>query len=106
MRKPADKRERLRAARKLLGLDRTASLEEVKLAYRKKAKAHHPDRAEIRGDAAERPEMHQLTEAYQLLSDYCANYPVPLEPEQPPLDDEEWWMHRFGNDPLWGKGKG
>jgi hypothetical protein len=25
--------------------------------------------------------------------------------EDTPLDDSEWWMNRFGNDPVWGKNK-
>lgn len=105
MRKKGDKKARLKAARELLGLDRCASLEEIKLAYHRKAKAHHPDLSENRPDQ-EKVEMHRLTEAYQLLTAYCFSYPIPLEPDEPPLDDEEWWLDRFGNDPLWGKGKG
>lgn len=106
MRKKLDKRGQLRVARELLGLDRCASLAEIKLAYRREAKAHHPDLAEARTGGGERLEMHQLIEAYQLLTEYCLNYPIPLEPDRAPLDDEEWWMDRFGNDPLWGKGRG
>ncbi|HSH12274.1 MAG TPA: J domain-containing protein [Desulfurivibrionaceae bacterium] len=106
MRKKIGKGERLRAARELLGLDSYASLEEIKLAYRRKAKAHHPDLSEARAEAEERIEMHRLTEAYRVLTDYCFNYRIPLEPTEEPLDDEEWWLRRFGNDPLWGKGKG
>lgn len=106
MRKKIGKREQLRAARELLGLDSCASLEEIKLAYRCKAKAHHPDLNETRAGEEERIEMHRLTEAYRVLTDYCFSYRIPLEPADPPLDDEEWWLQRFGNDPLWGKGKG
>jgi hypothetical protein len=105
MPKKLDKRGQLRAARELLGLDKCASLEEIRLAYRRKAKAHHPDLGEARGEDEERIEMHRLTEAYQILTDYCFSYRIPLEPEAAPLDDQEWWMKRFGNDPLWGKGQ-
>lgn len=106
MRGKSDKRARLRAARELLELDSHASLEEIKLAYRRQARAHHPDLAGERGAAGEVIEMHRLTEAYRTLTDYCFSYRIPLEPEEAPLDDEEWWLNRFGNDPLWGKGKG
>ncbi|NTV12667.1 MAG: J domain-containing protein [Desulfobulbaceae bacterium] len=108
MQKNNSKWERIRAARELLDLDRRASLEEIKLAYRRKAKAHHPD---LIGSGPERVaggiEMHRLTEAYQTLTGYCFSYQIPLEPEPDnQLDDEEWWMQRFGSDPLWGKGRG
>ena len=105
MRRTTDKRAQLKAARELLDLDRIASLEEIKLAYRRKAKAHHPDLARPE-DGEEPVEMHRLTEAYRTLTEYCFSYPIPLEPDQAPLDDEEWWLDRFGNDPLWGKGRG
>jgi hypothetical protein len=105
MRKKLDKRGQLRAARQLLDLENCASLEEIKLAYRRKAKAHHPDLNEPQAGEEERIEMHRLTEAYRVLTDYCFSYRIPLEPEEGPLDDEDWWMQRFGNDPLWGKGK-
>lgn len=108
MRTKSAKWEEIRAARELLDLDRSASLEEIKQAYRRKAKAHHPDLAaagregEVDGTA-----MPRLTAAYQTLTDYCCRYRIPLEPDQDsPVDAEDWWMQRFGNDPLWGKGKG
>ena len=46
--------------------------------------------------------MHELTEAYQCLLAYCKEYRFPLMPgEDQPLDGEDWWMDRFGDDPLW-----
>ncbi|MDH5298561.1 MAG: J domain-containing protein [Desulfobulbaceae bacterium] len=94
-------RERLLAARDLLGLGESASLVEVRRAYRELAKQHHPDvAAESSGMS-----MPELTNAYQLLVDYCSNYAVPLALEEmAPQSDEEWWMDRFGHDPLWSKG--
>lgn len=108
MRKKSAKWERLRAARELLELDRSASLEEIKLAYRRLAKTHHPDRTGTRAEMdAGGIETHRLTEAYRILTDYCGSYRIPLEPDKDsPLDDEEWWMRKFGNDPLWGKDQG
>lgn len=48
---------------KILGIKSTASLEQIKKAYRKKVKKHHPD---IGGD----PELFkQIQEAYDILSD-------------------------------------
>ncbi|VAW41461.1 hypothetical protein MNBD_DELTA03-1382 [hydrothermal vent metagenome] len=38
---------------------------------------------------------------------YCAGYRFPLvcNEDSQPLDDEDWWLSRFGEDPLWGRGK-
>ncbi|MCK4837663.1 MAG: J domain-containing protein [Desulfobulbaceae bacterium] len=98
------KRARIIEARDLLGLETQASLDEIKKAYRVKAKLHHPDTAAT--DLDKKIDMQRLTEAYQVLLDYCTSYRFPLDPdENTPIDDEEWWMDRFGNDPLWGKKK-
>ena len=103
MAKPT-KRARIIEAQDLLGLDTHASLDEIKKAYRAKAKLHHPDTAAT--DLDKKIDMHRLTEAYRVLLDYCTTYRFPLDPdENTPVDDEEWWMDRFGNDPLWGKKK-
>src|SRR3977135_3065500 len=52
----------------VLGVARTASVEEIRSAYRKLARQYHPDvSANAEGDAAER--FKQVTEAYEVLSD-------------------------------------
>lgn len=95
-------RQRLVAARDLLGLGETASLNDIKKAYRLLCKQHHPDLADAGATAVA---MTALNDAYRLLLDFCNSYPVPLPPEDlQPQSDEDWWMERFGNDPLWGKG--
>jgi molecular chaperone DnaJ len=55
----------------ILGVSKTASEEEIKKAYRKKAHEHHPDKA--KGDEAK---FKEINEAYQVLSnkDKRANY--------------------------------
>jgi molecular chaperone DnaJ len=51
----------------ILGVDRGATAEEIKKAYRKVALAHHPDRNP--GDKAAEDAFKEASEAYQVLSD-------------------------------------
>ncbi|MDE3244568.1 MAG: molecular chaperone DnaJ [Acidobacteriota bacterium] len=51
----------------VLGLDRSASLEEIKKAYRKLAMQHHPDQNP--GDKASEEKFKEAAEAYGILSD-------------------------------------
>lgn len=52
---------------KILGVDRKASEEEIRKAYRELAKQHHPDRNPNNKQAEER--FKEINEAYQVLSD-------------------------------------
>src|SRR5436190_789381 len=52
---------------KLLGIDRLATLEEIKAAYRELAMKYHPDR-NIDNEAAEE-KFKEATEAYEVLGD-------------------------------------
>lgn len=98
--------QEIKAAKDLLGLGERASLSEIKQAFRRLAKKRHPDLAGAEAPASENSgSMHELTEAYRLLLDYCSNFRYPLAPNlDEPMDAEDWWMDRFGQDPLWGKG--
>ena len=51
----------------VLGVSKTATLEEIKKAYRKLAIANHPDRNQ--GDSAAEERFKEATEAYDILSD-------------------------------------
>lgn len=95
----------IKAAADLLDLGEKATLAEIKKAYRRLSKKHHPDvRKNPKGKTGEIA-MYNLTEAYQTLLQYCARYRFPLMPgDDEQLDAEDWWFERFGQDHLWGKG--
>jgi DnaJ-class molecular chaperone len=60
-------------ARQLLGLGETATLKEIKRAYRTLAHRHHPDK-QSGGESAGSEDMKRLNRAYKLLTDYCNEY--------------------------------
>ncbi len=93
------------AAKELLGLEDRATLAEMKKAYRRMCKLHHPD---VNGGKSSGDDdiIMQLTQAYGILMGHYTKYKVPLVPglvEE--IDPEDWWLDRFGQDPLWGKKK-
>jgi DnaJ-class molecular chaperone len=67
-------------ARRVLKLGESATLREIKRAYRKLARRHHPD---INGNAiGENDEaMKKLNWAYNLMTDYCAEYRYSFQEE-------------------------
>ena len=90
-------------ARDLLVLGEAATLAEIKRAYHRQSKLHHPDTA---GHGADSERMVRITAAYELLMQYCTAYRFPLsrpenDEESDLYDPEEWWQARFGQDPLW-----
>ena len=52
---------------KLLGVERTASAEEIHKAFRKLARQHHPDVARNKKEAEEK--FKEINEAHEVLSD-------------------------------------
>ncbi|MFA7347681.1 MAG: J domain-containing protein [Desulfurivibrionaceae bacterium] len=101
-----DEWKKIVEAKNLLGLPDQATLAEIKKAYRRLCKEHHPDLAPHRPEGPGL-EMHRLTEACRILLEYGKKYKIPLVPgEDQPLEGEDWWMARFGDDPLWGPGRG
>ena len=66
--------DQINEARQLLGLDDTATLKQIKEAYKRAANRYHPDRCqdEDKPECAEM--MKRMNQAYQLLMRYCAQY--------------------------------
>ncbi len=95
--------EAVEKARDILQLGDKATLGEIKRAYHRLSKQHHPDATRKEGDRHDE-HMYRITAAYDLLMRYCAEYKFPLTVDDDNIyDAEDWWMERFGSDPLWGK---
>lgn len=92
-------------ARDLLRLGDTATTGEIKRAYHRLCKRFHPDKSG-RSDGGQSEQIYRITAAYELLQQYCREFRFPLKPGVGDLDDaEEWWMERFGQDPVWSDRK-
>jgi hypothetical protein len=92
-------------ARDLFRLGDRATIGEMKQAYHRMCKKYHPDRAKESDRKKYAEIMCRLTEAHELLMRYTKEYRIPLIPDNKDdiYDPEDWWMHRFGQDPLWSK---
>ncbi len=97
--------QKIEAAKELLGLGDKGTLAEIKDAYRRMSKIYHPDLAGEEQVREGQVKMHEITEAYRILLCYCENYRFPLIMQNESLDAEDWWLDRFGQDPLWGKSR-
>ncbi len=89
----------LARAAAILKLGESATLEEVKEAYRKLAKRYHPDSASRDGD----PEKFmEISFAYKIMTFYASSYKMEFSEEaffkQFP---EEKLRKKFLSDPLW-----
>jgi DnaJ-class molecular chaperone len=60
-------------AQTILGLGKTATLKEIKRAYRKQAHLYHPDKHES-ASRVDEERMKKLNWAYKVLMDYCNEY--------------------------------
>lgn len=93
------------AAKARLGLPDQASMKEIKAAYRKCCREHHPDLAHgVKASSG----MQEINAAYAVLLDYgatCRFSLVPPTAASECQDPEDWWLNRFGEDPLWGRKK-
>ncbi len=93
----------VRKAARLLGLGDSATLAEIKNAYRELARIHHPD---MGGDGADSGKFLEVSFAYNVLLEYAKFYRIEFT-EEAYLKryPEEKLRRRFYADPIWGPGK-
>ncbi len=96
-----DRWKRIKWAREVLGLPEQVTRIEIQEAYHKMSRKAHPDLG--KGD---KEMMEDVNKAYRLLMDYVDKYKIRLTPNEDGMTDQEWWMHHFGQDPIWGGGSG
>ena len=97
--------QEVEAAMEILGLTGRMTMAEIKNCYRRKSKESHPD---LVGDSqCAQEQMLAINEAYKVIWSYCQSFRFPLTYNKEDLaeDDEDWWLNRFGQDPLWSKPK-
>ena len=95
----------IRDAAEALGITGCASMGEIRHRYHERIKQSHPD---VTKDTSET--SHQktilLNKSYQLILEYCMNYPFSFQMEDLLKTAEktpsEIWNDRFGDDPIWG----
>ena len=74
--------EEVNKARKILGLGESATIEEIKGAYRKLALKYHPDKCKDK-DKKECEEMFKkINEANRVVMAYCAGYRFSFKEEE------------------------
>jgi len=73
MKKKMIRFEELDNARKKLGLDERATMNEIKTSYRCLVKKFHPDRSTCQ-DTKRKEEMQEINHAYHIIMDYCKIY--------------------------------
>jgi preprotein translocase subunit Sec63 len=85
-------------ARRVLGLGPTATLREVKEAYRSLAKKHHPDKE------GESERFIEIQNAYRLLLEYINDYKYSFKPEEVRIQQpsKTLWS-KYAEDWMWGK---
>jgi DnaJ-class molecular chaperone len=89
----------------VLGFTGGASMNAVHARYRELAKTWHPDISH-HDRSLSHDTFIRIKEAHDILTDYCMNYEISFRPEDirkgTGYDSKEFWMSRFGNDPIWG----
>ncbi len=89
-------------ARKLLGLDESATLKEIKKAYRKLSLKYHPDKCQEEDKKESQEMFKRISHANDILMSYCAGYNYSFKEEDVKKNTmgEEIYKHmkRFYDD--------
>ena len=100
------KRSKTKDYYKVLGVSRDADELQIKSAYRKMVKIHHPDKAHMQGITKEDAEkkMASINEAYEVLSD--PELRTRFDRGDDPNDHEQQRQHPFQGSPFQGHSHG
>ncbi len=72
--------EEIDKARKLLELEKTTSMQEIKNKYREMSMRYHPDRHNNSSKKKEYEEkIKEINNSYEILISYCIKYPISFE---------------------------
>jgi DnaJ-class molecular chaperone len=89
-------------ARKVLELGESATLSELKKAYRGLSKKWHPDTLSGKDKDVNEAKMKQINKSYKILLKYIENYCYSFKEEKAGEDDlGKYWEKRFGKGPGW-----
>ena len=95
----------IRDAALTLGITDRASLNEINHRFRELARKWHPD-VSVHDQAQSHEMFIRLKEAHGILVDYCMNCEISFRLEDilktSGQETDEFWRHRFGEDPIWG----
>ncbi len=78
----ANKYQRIREARKILGLGEEATRNEIRDAFRELSRKFHPDRLPEGKQEAGRAEFEKVVRARGILDRYCENYRYSFREEE------------------------
>ncbi len=92
-------------AAEVFGITGKASLNEIQARFRELAKRWHPDVSQHDPDRSHFTFI-RIKDAYDILVDYGMNYELSFRPvdlqQGTDYNSREFWMSRFGDDPIWG----
>ena len=82
-------------ARKILGLDEKATLEQIKKAYRNLVANNHPDKYSEKDKTTYERKMTRINQAYKDIMEYVAQFEISFEKDTVEQYDPERAFRRF-----------